>query len=73
MLTHTSKHAASLTDGEVVEESDLGSITRLTADNFPILHPCTTSRTSAPMRPSSSSRSAANGRRTSGWARLSGP
>ncbi|KZS85585.1 cupin domain-containing protein [Mycobacterium persicum] len=31
------RHAASLVDGEVVEESDLGSIRRLTADNFPIL------------------------------------
>jgi oxalate decarboxylase len=37
MLTQTSKHVASLTDGEIVEESDLGSIRRLTADNFPIL------------------------------------
>src|SRR5215475_7125937 len=32
-----STHSASLLTGEVVEESDLGSITRLTADNFPIL------------------------------------
>ena len=32
-----STHAASLYDGEVVEQSDLGSIQRLTADNFPIL------------------------------------
>jgi oxalate decarboxylase len=37
MLTQTSKHVASLTDGEIVEESDLGSIRGLTADNFPIL------------------------------------
>lgn len=37
MLTQTSAHVASLTDGEIVEESDLGSIRRLTADNFPIL------------------------------------
>jgi oxalate decarboxylase len=37
MLTQTSTHAASLIDGEIVEESDLGSIRRLTADNFPIL------------------------------------
>lgn len=37
MLTHTSTHVASLTDGEVVEESALGSITRVTADSFPIL------------------------------------
>lgn len=28
MLTQTSKHVASLTEGEIVEESDLGSITR---------------------------------------------
>ena len=38
MLTQTSTHAASLADGEIVEESDLGSIRRLTADNFPILN-----------------------------------
>jgi len=37
MLTQTSKHMASLTEGEIVEESQLGSIRRLTADNFPIL------------------------------------
>jgi oxalate decarboxylase len=37
MLTQTSLHAASLVDSELVEESDLGSIRRLTADNFPIL------------------------------------
>ncbi|KQH76029.1 cupin [Mycobacterium gordonae] len=37
MLTQTSTHVASLINGEVVEESDLGSIQRLTADNFPIL------------------------------------
>jgi oxalate decarboxylase len=37
MLTHASTHVVSLTDGEAVEESDLGSIQRLTADNFPIL------------------------------------
>ncbi|WAJ43227.1 cupin domain-containing protein [Mycobacterium sp. Aquia_216] len=37
MFTQISKHAASLTNGEIVEESDLGSITRLTADVFPIL------------------------------------
>jgi len=30
-------HAVSLLDGDVVEESDLGSIRRVTADNFPIL------------------------------------
>lgn len=36
-LTH-SIHAASLLDGELVEENDFGSIRRLTADNFPILH-----------------------------------
>ena len=33
----TGRHATSLTNGEVVEESDLGSIRRVTADNFPIL------------------------------------
>ncbi|VAZ78262.1 hypothetical protein LAUMK4_03859 [Mycobacterium persicum] len=37
MLTQTSTHVASLIDGEIVEESDLGSIQRLTADTFPIL------------------------------------
>ncbi|EUA12733.1 cupin domain protein [Mycobacterium kansasii 732] len=37
MLTQTSAHVASLIDGEIVEESDLGSIQRLTADTFPIL------------------------------------
>lgn len=35
-LTH-SIHATSLLDGEIVEENDLGSIRRVTADNFPIL------------------------------------
>src|ERR1700694_2086164 len=37
MTTTYSRHAASLTDGEVVEQSSLGSITRITADTFPIL------------------------------------
>jgi oxalate decarboxylase len=37
MLTRASTHAASLADGEIVEESDLGSIRRLTADTFPVL------------------------------------
>ncbi|KZS76873.1 cupin [Mycobacterium kansasii] len=37
MLTQTSTHVASLIDGDIVEESDLGSIQRLTADTFPIL------------------------------------
>ncbi len=32
-----SMHTTSLLDGEVVEESDLGSIRRVTADNLPIL------------------------------------
>jgi len=32
-----SSHTTSLHDGEVVEESDLGSIRRVTADNLPIL------------------------------------
>jgi oxalate decarboxylase len=30
-------YAVSHTEGEIVEESDLGSIRRVTADNFPIL------------------------------------
>ena len=30
-------HATSLTNGEIVEENDLGSIRRVTADTFPIL------------------------------------
>jgi oxalate decarboxylase len=33
----TSRHAISLTDGEIVEQNELGSITRVTADTFPIL------------------------------------
>lgn len=37
MLTTTSTHVTSLTNSSLVEESDLGSIHRLTADNFPIL------------------------------------
>lgn len=37
MTTTSSVHATSLWDGEIVEESDLGSIRRVTADNFPIL------------------------------------
>ncbi|WP_431237013.1 cupin domain-containing protein [Mycolicibacterium aichiense] len=32
-----SEHSVSLLDGEIVEESDLGSIRRVTADNLPIL------------------------------------
>lgn len=32
-----SLHATSLLDGEIVEENDLGSMRRVTADNFPIL------------------------------------
>ena len=36
-LTTRSSHSISLVDGEVVEESDLGSIRRVTADTFPIL------------------------------------
>ena len=35
-----SPHATSLIDGEIVEESDLGSIRRVTADNLPILPGC---------------------------------
>lgn len=35
-ITRTS-HSISLLDGEIVEESDLGSMRRVTADNFPIL------------------------------------
>lgn len=30
-------HSLSLLDGEIVEESDLGSMRRITADNLPIL------------------------------------
>ncbi|ORA11058.1 cupin domain-containing protein [Mycobacterium asiaticum] len=37
MLTTTSTHVTSLTNSSLAEESDLGSIHRLTADNFPIL------------------------------------
>lgn len=35
--TTRSSHTISLLDGEIVEESDLGSMRRVTADNFPIL------------------------------------
>ncbi|MCV7199348.1 cupin domain-containing protein [Mycobacterium angelicum] len=38
MTRSRSPHAISLTDGEIVEESALGSIRRVTADNFPILN-----------------------------------
>jgi oxalate decarboxylase len=37
MTTTFSPHATSLLNGDVVEESDLGSITRVTADTLPIL------------------------------------
>jgi oxalate decarboxylase len=37
MTSAHSPHAASLINGDVVEESELGSITRVTADSFPIL------------------------------------
>jgi oxalate decarboxylase len=37
MTVSLSQHATSLTDGEIVEQSDLGSITRVTADTLPIL------------------------------------
>lgn len=37
MATAGGPHSASLTNGEIVEESDLGSIRRITADNLPIL------------------------------------
>ena len=37
MARTASVHATSLTDGEIVEQSDLGTITRVTADSFPIL------------------------------------
>ena len=33
----TSRHATSVTNGEIVEENDLGSIRRVTADSLPIL------------------------------------
>src|SRR6478736_2168676 len=32
-----SSHTLSLLDGEIIEESDLGSMRRVTADNLPIL------------------------------------
>jgi predicted alpha/beta hydrolase len=38
MTTTYGRHATSLTSGESVEESELGSITRVTADAFPILN-----------------------------------
>ena len=37
MSAMTSRHATSLINGEIVEESDLGSIRRVIADHFPIL------------------------------------
>jgi oxalate decarboxylase len=37
MSTRRSSHSTSLAGGEIVEQSDLGSITRITADTFPIL------------------------------------
>src|SRR5215217_5665815 len=37
MTTKPSRHATSLTNGEIVEENDLGSIRRVTAESFPIL------------------------------------
>ena len=40
MLTRTSTHVTSLTDGEIVGESDLGSIRRLRADTFHQLVDC---------------------------------
>jgi oxalate decarboxylase/phosphoglucose isomerase-like protein (cupin superfamily) len=36
-MERTSQHTIWLLEGEIVEESDLGSIRRATADNFPIL------------------------------------
>ena len=36
-------HATSLTNGEIVEETDLGSMRRVTADNLPILSGCRSS------------------------------
>ena len=33
----TTRHVTSLTNGEIVEENDLGSIRRVTADTLPIL------------------------------------
>jgi oxalate decarboxylase len=38
MTTSSSRHATSLLNGDIVAESDLGSITRVTADTFPILN-----------------------------------
>ena len=37
MTTTVSPHSTSLINGDVVEQSELGSITRVTADTFPIL------------------------------------
>lgn len=37
VATTPRRHATSLTDGEIVEESDLGSLRRVTADTLPIL------------------------------------
>ncbi|MET0900750.1 MAG: cupin domain-containing protein [Mycobacterium sp.] len=37
MTTARTSHSISLLEGEIVEESDLGSMRRVTADNFPIL------------------------------------
>jgi oxalate decarboxylase len=37
MLRAMTRHATSLTEGEIVEENELGSIRRVTADTFPIL------------------------------------
>ena len=34
-IVNRSTHSVSLLDGEIVEENDLGSIRRVTADNFP--------------------------------------
>jgi len=38
MTVASSRHATSLIEGAIVEQSDLGSITQLTADTFPILN-----------------------------------
>ena len=34
MTATTSPHATSLSDGEIVEQNDLGTISRVTADSF---------------------------------------
>jgi hypothetical protein len=86
-MEYTTCHAISLLEGEIIEESHLGAIRRVTTDNFPILRGmsikrvvinlgpmrCTTLRTSAKTPRSSSSRFGTNAPRTSGWVPPSAP